>query len=120
MDEEIKRIFGINLTNLINTSGRTQKEVADALGFNTSTLNMWCKGNSFPSQEKLSALAEYFEVSPTYFTTDHNMKPIKADISYSWARNYKNLIFEAQDMSSDNLSHLVAYAQFLNKNRKED
>ena len=42
-DEEQKRIFSNNLNRYILKSGKQQKEVAEAIGANTSTFNMWCK-----------------------------------------------------------------------------
>ena len=61
-DEEQKRIFSNNLNRYILKSGKQQKEVAEAIGANTSTFNMWCKGNSMPGTGKIRALADYFRI----------------------------------------------------------
>lgn len=63
MNDEIqKRIFARNLTRYIANSGKQQKEIAEALGFNFKTLNGWCKALSMPSMGKVQAIADYFGV----------------------------------------------------------
>lgn len=52
-DEEQKRIFSNNLNRYILKSGKQQKEVAESIGANPSTFNMWCKGNSMPGTGKI-------------------------------------------------------------------
>ena len=60
--EEQKRIFSNNLNKYISRSGKQQKEIAEAIGANASTFNMWCKGNSMPGTGKIRALADYFRI----------------------------------------------------------
>ena len=67
-DEEQKRIFSNNLNRYILKSGKQQKEVAEAIGANTSTFNMWCKGNSMPGTGKIRALADYFRIGMSDLT----------------------------------------------------
>lgn len=67
-DEEQKRIFSNNLNKYISISGKQQKEVAEAVGTNPSTFNMWCKGNSMPGTGKIRALADYFRIGMTDLT----------------------------------------------------
>lgn len=61
-DEEQKKIFSKNLNYYISLNQKQQKEVADYLGINTSTLNMWCRGNSMPNVGKIQMLADYFKI----------------------------------------------------------
>lgn len=60
--EEQKKIFSNNLNKYISRSGKQQKEIAEAIGANASTFNMWCKGNSMPGTGKIRALADYFRI----------------------------------------------------------
>ena len=69
-DNEQKRIFANNLTHYININGKQQNEVARAIGEKPSTLNMWCKGNSFPSTGKIQKLADYFGIGKSDLTED--------------------------------------------------
>lgn len=61
MDEQ-KRIFSINLNNLLHRHGKTQRQFSDDLGFKWTTVNTWCKGGSFPTSGKLQKIADYFHV----------------------------------------------------------
>lgn len=67
-DEEQKRIFSNNLNRYILKSGKQQKEVAESIGANPSTFNMWCKGNSMPGTGKIRALADYFRIGMSDLT----------------------------------------------------
>ena len=59
-DEEYKRILSKKLNYYIELNQKTQKEVADALGINTTTLNSWCVGTSLPRMGKIQMLADYY------------------------------------------------------------
>lgn len=61
-DEEQKRIFAKNLNYYISINNKQQNEIAKDLNINASTLNMWCKGNSFPGLGKIQKLADYFGI----------------------------------------------------------
>lgn len=77
-DEEQKRIFAKNLNWYISLNQKQQKEVADDLGINPTTLNMWCKGNAMPNVGKIQKLADYFRVGKSDLTdekeTDEDME----------------------------------------------
>ena len=80
-DEEQKRIFSNNLNKYISLSGKQQKEVAEAVGANPSTFNMWCKGNSMPGTGKIRALADYFRIGMSDLTDLKEEKEIDAEYS---------------------------------------
>ena len=80
-DEEQKRIFSNNLNKYILLSGKQQKEVAEAVGTNPSTFNMWCKGNSMPGTGKIRALADYFRIGMSDLTDLKEEKEIDAEYS---------------------------------------
>lgn len=60
--EHEKKIFAANLNYYIEQSEKTQAQVAKDLGFNATTLNMWCKGNSMPTSGKIQKIADYFHI----------------------------------------------------------
>lgn len=80
-DEEQKKIFSNNLNKYISLSGKQQKEVAEAVGTNPSTFNMWCKGNSMPGTGKIRALADYFRIEMSDLTDLKEEKEIDAEYS---------------------------------------
>lgn len=71
-DADQKRIFANNLSHLIEKSGKTQSEVADALHENRTTVNNWCRGVALPRINKIQALAEYFHVPKSLLIDEMN------------------------------------------------
>ena len=69
-DEEQKRIFAENLNKYIKFNQKQQKEVAEDLGINPTTLNMWCKGNSMPKVSTIQKLADYFRIGKSDLTDE--------------------------------------------------
>jgi transcriptional regulator with XRE-family HTH domain len=43
-------------------SGKTQKELADAIGVSAPTFNEWISGKKFPRIDKIQKLADYFGI----------------------------------------------------------
>lgn len=61
-DEMQRKVFASNLSRYVTNSGKQQKEVASALGFNQKTFNGWCKALSMPTMGKVQAIADYFGI----------------------------------------------------------
>lgn len=69
-DDEQKKIFAKNLNKYISLNQKQQKEVADDLEINPTTLNMWCNGNSMPNVGKIQKLADYFRIGKSDLTDE--------------------------------------------------
>ena len=55
---------GLNIKNLKNNAGLTTKDIADALGFNTSVaIYKWMRGDSLPTLDNLIILADLLGVT---------------------------------------------------------
>lgn len=80
-DEEQKKIFAKNLNYYISLNGKQQNEVAKDIKENPSTLNMWCKGNSFPSLGKIQKLADYFKIGKSDLTEDKTKKDSNSEFA---------------------------------------
>ena len=61
-DEKQKKIFSKNLSFYLEKSGKSQKEVAKAIGVIPQTFNTWCTGQSIPRMGSVQALADYFGI----------------------------------------------------------
>lgn len=99
-DDEQKRIFAKNLNYYISLNQKQQTDVAKDLGINTTTLNMWCKGNSMPNVGKIQKLADYFGIGKSDLTDEkikNNVNEEYADITMKIAQydeRFKKIIME--------------------------
>ncbi len=104
-DHEQKAIFAENLLHYMAINQKQQTEVARDLGFNATTLNMWCNGKSFPSTSKIRKLADYFRIEISDLTDKKNPSNDN-DIKYSDActkirlndERFKKIIIEYNEM----------------------
>lgn len=69
-DEQQRHIFARNLANYVNQSGKQQRDIATALGFNVKTFNGWCRALSMPSMGKIQKIADYFGIGKTDLLDD--------------------------------------------------
>lgn len=57
-----KEIFARNLKYYLEITGKTQKEIADYLQVNPSSVNDWVKAKKYPRIDKIEQLAIYFGI----------------------------------------------------------
>lgn len=68
-----------NLRNLVSDSGKTQKEIAVALGLGQQRFNFYVTGRSEPDVATLILLADYFGVSIDYLVGREKKPTVKDD-----------------------------------------
>ena len=93
-DDLQKKIFSHNLLGYLSCSGKSQKEVADAIGVSPQTFNTWCQGIALPRMGKIQALADYFNISKSDLLDKH--KHINTETYYlnDDAREMAQFLFE--------------------------
>ena len=62
-DDKQKEVFARNLNKYLERSGKTQKEVAQAIGVIPTTFNTWCLAQALPRMGKVQLLADYFGIN---------------------------------------------------------
>lgn len=67
---EQRRVFARNLNRQLSLSGKTQKEVAEAIGVLPSTFNTWCTGAAIPRMGRVQLLADYFGIKKSELIDD--------------------------------------------------
>lgn len=106
-DEQQKKVFAKNLNKYMELNQKQQIDVAKDLGFNPTTLNMWCKGNSMPSTGKIRKLSDYFNIGMTDLTDekeDMNIDEEYSDIAMKIGLNdesFKKIIIAYSKMPTD-------------------
>lgn len=63
-------LFVLNLQNLLRREGKTAAALSRHLGVNRSLITAWIQRRSDPGVERLSDIANYFDVSVATFFTD--------------------------------------------------
>lgn len=72
-------IFAKNLKYYLEKSGKTQKEVALAIGVTPASFNEWIKAKKYPRIDKIEMLARYFGV----LKSDLIERRMKSNIPFS-------------------------------------
>lgn len=65
-----KEIFSRNLNRYLRLSGKSQKEVANAVGISPSVFCDWVKGRAYPRMDKVQKLADYFGIRKSDLVED--------------------------------------------------
>ena len=63
LEPEVRHVFADNLTYLRKVTGKSQEEVAEALGVSRQTIAKWESGESQPTIEKCAAIAQLVDVT---------------------------------------------------------
>lgn len=69
------QIFSNNLRRLIDASGKTQKDVADAIGVSQQIMNVWARGKAIPRMGKIQRLADYFGIEKSQLIDEQPEEP---------------------------------------------
>lgn len=67
------KVFAKNLKFYLEKSGKTQKEVALAIGVTPASLNEWIKAKKYPRIDKIEMLSIYFGILKSDLIEDKGM-----------------------------------------------
>lgn len=65
-----REIFRKNLNDLLSSSGKLQKELAEYVGAKTTTVSGWTRGISYPRADAMEKIAMFFGVPTTRLVGD--------------------------------------------------
>lgn len=57
-----RELFRKNLNDLLSSSGKMQKDLADYVGAKTTTVSGWTRGVSYPRADSMEKIAQFFGV----------------------------------------------------------
>ena len=60
---ETKRIFGQNLTRILNANDITQLELSKKMKVAPSSVSSWCNGEKMPRMDKIEWLVDFFKIT---------------------------------------------------------
>lgn len=96
-ESEQKQIFQNNLNRLLEQRGKSQREVADAIGVSPQTFNTWCQGIALPRMGKIQKLADYFGVLKSQLVDEK----LKTDDVFVVSPVEKEIICKYRALSDD-------------------
>lgn len=62
-EEEIRKIFSRNLTEILEKRSKSQKDLVDFIGVSSSTVSNWCTGQKLPRMDKVQLIAGWLGVN---------------------------------------------------------
>lgn len=74
-----KETFSRNLKYYVEHSGKTQKMIAEDLGFARSVMNEWIKGKKYPRIDKIEILADYFGIKKSDLIEEKGVEEMTKD-----------------------------------------
>lgn len=60
-EKELNRIIGENIIRLLERNGKTQLDLALALGVSPATVSYWCAGQKSPRMNKIDLICKFFK-----------------------------------------------------------
>ncbi len=69
--KELRQIVGKNLLALRKSQKKTQTEIADLFGYSDKAISKWENGDTMPDIETLYKLANYYNVTLDFLTSEH-------------------------------------------------
>lgn len=69
-EKEQREMFAKNFRRFVDGSGKTQREIAKALGYSYTTVNTWYRGAALPNAAKIQTIADYFKIMKSELLDD--------------------------------------------------
>lgn len=94
-----KKIFQQNLIKHVEKSGKSQREIAEAIDVSPQTFNTWMQGIAIPRMDKIQKLADYFKINKSQLVDnapDYYIDEETKEIAQAIASNKElGLLFDA-------------------------
>jgi len=62
-EEEIRKIFSRNLTNILVERNKSQRDLVNFIEVSSSTVSNWCTGQKLPRMDKVQIIANWLGVN---------------------------------------------------------
>lgn len=71
-DEELRRIFAMNLNNYLSLNGYKQADLARHMQVSTATTAKWCTGQTMPRIDKIQSICNWLGIEKEDLLNDHD------------------------------------------------
>lgn len=83
---ETKRIFGQNLTRILDANNITQLELSQKMNVAPSSVSSWCNGDKMPRMDKIEWLVDFFHITKSELLelkSEHSKNISDEDIQFA-------------------------------------
>lgn len=109
-----KTVFAENLRMYMALSGKSRKEVCEALGYSYFTFSDWVTGKKMPRMDKVEQLASYFGILKSDLIEQKEKTATQKDSGMSEAK--RELLALAESCTDEEASRLLQMVElFLGK-----
>ena len=118
------KTFSDNLKYYVERSGRTQKEIAEAIGVTSASLSRYVNGIDYPRMDKVQKLADYFGILKSDLIEDGEEKEkenrVVSDMIVKMNTNedFYQIIEMLHGCDDARLKRMLAYLNLVNKDLK--
>lgn len=118
---DANEIFARNLKFYVIKSGKTQSQIADAIGVSKGTFSDWCSGRSHPRMDRVQQLAEFFGISKSSLVEDGNgnFESEYATIARVVKERpvLRRLYYAIANISDEDLEHIIFLTERLGRKK---
>lgn len=106
-ETDFKKMFARNLTYYINSSEKTQADVARDLHLSKATLSSWCIGTRTPRMDKVDLLCDYFGIRRSDLMEEHNPSNTKSSPEAPYLTTEETAVVTAYRKADDTRKDIV-------------
>lgn len=118
------KTFSDNLKYYVERSGRTQKEIAEAIGVTPASFSRYMNGKDYPRMNKVQKLADYFGILKSDLIEDgaekekENRVISDAVVKMNTNEDFYKIVEMLHGCDDATLKRMLAYFELLNKDLK--
>lgn len=121
-EDDLKNLFSIRLTKIMDEHGLNQNELANILGVSESTVGKWVLKKALPRMGIIQKLADYFNVGKSYFLEEsfgngYYTDPETAELAEKLRTNPNGrILFDAsKDLSKEDINVVLTVIEGLKR-----
>lgn len=107
---EHRAIFAENLKRQMQESGKTRKDISEALGLSYFTVTDWVKGKKMPRMDKVEKLANYFGCLKSDLIEEKEKQSAESELSMK-KREFIKRVEGMSDSQLEKLERILALVE---------
>lgn len=111
---EHRAIFAENLKRQMQESGKTRKDISEALGLSYFTVTDWVKGKKMPRMDKVEKLANYFGCLKSDLIEEKERQSTESELSER-KREFMRKVERMSDAQLEKLEQILALVENIDK-----